>query len=58
MNELVTSLANWGVTLSQSQKNGFIAHVQAIINTNAATIDADCATDLGNFPEPPHTRHT
>jgi hypothetical protein len=56
--EIITALANWGVTLSQSQRIAFLAHLEQIILTNSATVIADVTADLAAWVEPAHGRHT
>lgn len=58
INEIKMDLSDWNINLSQSQFNAFISHIEAIINSNSATIVADVASDLGIWPEPPHGRHS
>lgn len=58
MNEVKTDLSNWNVSLSQSQLNAFVAHLEGVINTNSATVLADVTADLAIWPEPTKGRHS
>lgn len=56
--ELNVDLSNWKVSLSPSQINGFIAHIEQLIITNSANVIADCTADLASWPDLPKGHHT
>jgi len=53
-----TMVANWGITLSKSQMEAMLGHIQQLIITDSATVIANCTADLLTWPEPSHGRHT
>jgi len=56
--ELTTNLINWGISLSLSQMNSLIAHIEQLIITNSGGVVSNATADLVTWPEPPKGRHS